>query len=73
MIKYLKEYKIKYFQDLIQKLNGQINKPITPIDLPDLTTGPHYAYAFQWFIFAIVILVGRIIIGRKLYSKADRT
>ena len=55
------------------QLDGQNNKPISPIDLPDLTTGPHYAYAFQWFIFAIVILVGRIIIGRKLYSKADRT
>lgn len=55
------------------QLDGQINKPITSIDLPDLTTGPHYAYAFQWLIFAIVILAGKIIIGRKSNSKSDRT
>ena len=48
------------------QLDGKLNKPITPIDLPDLSTGPHYAYAFQWLLFALVLLVGRVLIGRRV-------
>ena len=38
---------------------------LTEIQLPDLTTGPHYAYALQWALFALVILVGRIELFRR--------
>jgi cytochrome oxidase assembly protein ShyY1 len=48
------------------QLDGKINKPLTAIDLPDLSTGPHYAYAFQWALFALVLLVGRILISRRV-------
>jgi cytochrome oxidase assembly protein ShyY1 len=41
------------------------NKPLTPIDLPDLTNGPHYAYAIQWLAFAVLILIGRIMLFRE--------
>ena len=54
-------------------LEAQINKPITQIELPDLSTGPHYAYAFQWFIFSIVIIFGRVLLSRKLNRKPDRS
>jgi cytochrome oxidase assembly protein ShyY1 len=47
------------------QLDGKVNKPITVIELPDLSTGPHYAYAFQWLLFAIVLLIGRILIRRR--------
>jgi cytochrome oxidase assembly protein ShyY1 len=53
-------------------LSGTLNSPITVIDLPDLSTGPHFAYAFQWIIFALAILAAAIISTRKLNSKADR-
>lgn len=46
-------------------LDGTINHPLTEIQLPDLTTGPHYAYALQWALFALVILVGRIELFRR--------
>jgi cytochrome oxidase assembly protein ShyY1 len=48
------------------QLDGRFNKPITSIDLPDLSTGPHYAYAFQWVLFALVLLVGRVLIERRV-------
>ena len=34
--------------------------PFTQEVLPDLSTGPHYAYAFQWILFALCLLVGRV-------------
>jgi surfeit locus 1 family protein len=48
------------------QLDGKVNKPISVLDLPDLSTGPHYAYAFQWVLFALVLLVGRILIARRI-------
>jgi cytochrome oxidase assembly protein ShyY1 len=51
-----------YYGDL---LDGRVNRPLTQIQLPDLTTGPHYAYSLQWLLFALVILVGRIELLRR--------
>jgi surfeit locus 1 family protein len=36
----------------------------TPIrlDLPDLTEGPHFSYAIQWFCFAAIALGGAIVV-----------
>lgn len=56
-----------YF-DLIE---GERNQPITNIELPNLSTGPHFAYAFQWYLFAIVFIVGRIVIGKRLNVKSN--
>jgi len=52
-------------------LEGQFNKPLTPIELPDLSTGPHFAYALQWFFFALCVLVARILISKKLNRKTN--
>jgi cytochrome oxidase assembly protein ShyY1 len=56
-----------YYADLI-KVFGPANAQsasLTAIDLPDLSDGPHYAYAIQWLAFALMILIGRIILFRN--------
>jgi cytochrome oxidase assembly protein ShyY1 len=52
-------------------LSAKLNPPLTNLELPNLSTGPHFAYAFQWALFAIAILIGRKIWGVKLNGKAD--
>lgn len=47
-------------------ISGKLNAPLTKIELPDLSTGPHFAYAFQWYLFALLLVVGRIIWGQKV-------
>ena len=52
-----------YYLDLLPT-NASIS-PLTAIDLPELSNGPHFAYALQWLFFALIILVGRIAIFRE--------
>ena len=47
-------------------LASEYNPPLSPLELPTLSVGPHFAYAFQWIFFAVLILVGRIIFGRRI-------
>ena len=36
-----------------------------PPPLPQLTNGPHLSYAFQWFSFATIAIVGYVVlVGR---------
>jgi surfeit locus 1 family protein len=44
----------------------------TPARLPppDLSNGPHLSYAVQWFAFALIALVGAVIVVRR--SRASR-
>ena len=35
------------------------------LPLPELTNGPHLSYVIQWFSFAVIILVGSIVLFRK--------
>jgi surfeit locus 1 family protein len=37
----------------------------TPVEPPELTDGPHLAYAFQWFTFTLIALVGYPLILRR--------
>jgi surfeit locus 1 family protein len=39
--------------------------PPTPIPPPELTEGPHLGYAFQWFTFATIALIGYPLILRR--------
>ena len=55
---------LPYYVDLISSENPKIS-PLTSITLPDLTGGPHFAYALQWLAFACLILVGRILLFRE--------
>ena len=38
--------------------------PAVPAELPELSDGPHLAYALQWIFFAGLIIYGRILIRR---------
>ena len=38
--------------------------PSAPVQLPELTDGPHMAYALQWIFFAGLIVYGRILLRR---------
>ena len=43
----------------------------TPVEPPELTEGPHLAYAFQWFTFTAIALVGYPMILRRRARRAD--
>ncbi len=53
-----------YYLDLISSSNEKVT-PLTEIQLPELTSGPHYAYALQWLAFAALALIGRILLFRE--------
>lgn len=38
--------------------------PATPVELPELTDGPHMAYALQWLFFAGLVGYGRLLLRR---------
>jgi surfeit locus 1 family protein len=62
--KQFSESDYNFYLDLLQSDNPQ-NEPLSPIDLPDLTNGPHYAYAIQWLAFALLTLIGRGLLFRE--------
>ena len=53
-----------YYLDLLPSADGRI-EPLTKIELPELTNGPHYAYALQWLAFAALALIGRVLLFRE--------
>ena len=50
-----------YYIDLI---SGDSVTPDAPAELPELSDGPHMAYALQWIFFAGLIIYGRFLIRR---------
>jgi surfeit locus 1 family protein len=58
------ESDFNFYLDLLQSDTPE-NKPLSPIDLPDLSNGPHYAYAIQWLAFALLTLIGRGLLFRE--------
>ena len=54
----------EYYLDLLGSLDGQV-RPLTEIELPELSNGPHYAYGIQWLAFALLALIGRFLIFRE--------
>ena len=55
-----------FYLDLIE---GKDVTPEYPAELPELSDGPHMAYALQWIFFAGLIIYGRIIIRPKSIVK----
>ena len=51
-----------YYLDLIA---GENVTPVVPAQLPELSDGPHMAYALQWLFFAGLIIYGRFLIRRR--------
>ena len=51
-----------FYIDLISAPNAT---PDTPAELPELSDGPHMAYALQWLFFAGLIIYGRVLIRKR--------
>ena len=51
-----------FYVDLISAPNAT---PETPAELPELSDGPHMAYALQWLFFAGLIIYGRFLIRKR--------
>jgi surfeit locus 1 family protein len=49
----------------IDLISGEGVTPDTPAELPELSDGPHMAYALQWIFFAGLIIYARILIRRR--------
>ena len=52
----------EFYLDLI---SGEGVTPAVPAHLPELSDGPHMAYALQWLFFAGLIIYGRILIRKR--------
>lgn len=52
-----------FYIDLISASNSSLN-PDVPVDLPELSDGPHMAYALQWVFFGGLVLYGRWLIRK---------
>jgi len=52
-----------FYLDLLQVSDPSMT-PAAPVDLPELTDGPHMAYALQWIFFAGLIVYGRLLLRR---------
>lgn len=50
--------------DLLSASDSRLD-PKFPNPLPELTDGPHFAYALQWLLFALLALFGRVLIFRE--------
>jgi surfeit locus 1 family protein len=53
-----------YYLDLLGSRDKKV-KPLTEIELPELSNGPHYAYGIQWLAFALLALIGRFLLFRE--------
>ena len=54
----------KFYLDLLSGSDTSLT-PAVPAQLPELSDGPHMAYALQWLFFAALIIYGRILIRRS--------
>ena len=53
-----------FYLDLLEG-SEPILTPAVPAALPELTDGPHMAYALQWLFFAGLVIYGRFLIRRS--------
>ena len=53
-----------FYLDLIRVSDSSLT-PNAPAELPELTDGPHMAYALQWLFFAGLVLYGRLLLRRS--------
>lgn len=52
-----------FYIDLLTATDSEMT-PAVPVDLPELTDGPHMAYALQWLFFAGLVGYGRLLLRR---------
>jgi cytochrome oxidase assembly protein ShyY1 len=54
----------KFYVDLLSGSDNSLT-PKVPAQLPELSDGPHMAYALQWLFFGGLVIYGRILIRRS--------
>jgi cytochrome oxidase assembly protein ShyY1 len=59
-----------FYLDLIDGNQSEL-KPEVPASLPELSDGPHFAYALQWVIFGGLVLYGRFLIRREVLTREE--
>ena len=59
-----------FYLDLINGSDSSLT-PAAPAELPELSDGPHMAYALQWIFFAALVVYGRILIRRDVLSSKE--
>lgn len=59
-----------FYLDLISGSYESLT-PKVPAQLPELSDGPHMAYALQWIFFAGLVLYGRFLIRRDVLSRKE--
>ncbi len=59
-----------FYIDLLGGDNPEL-RPSVPAALPELSDGPHFAYALQWVIFAGLVIYGRFLIRREVLTREE--
>ena len=59
-----------FYLDLISGDNSLLT-PEVPAQLPELSDGPHMAYALQWVFFGGLVIYGRFLIRRDVLSREE--
>ncbi len=60
----------KFYIDLLRGNQPELT-PAAPAELPELSDGPHMAYALQWVFFGGLVVYGRILIRRDVLSDKE--
>lgn len=60
----------QFYLDLISGDHPDLT-PDVAASLPELTDGPHFAYALQWIIFAGLVIYGRFLIRREVLTREE--
>ena len=59
-----------FYLDLLEGSLPELT-PVVTAELPELSDGPHLAYAVQWIIFAGLIGYGRFLIRREVLTREE--
>lgn len=59
-----------FYIDLLRGSNSALT-PEVPAQLPELSDGPHMAYALQWLFFGGLVVYGRFLIRRDVLSSKE--
>ena len=59
-----------FYLDLLSGSDTHLS-PNVPAELPELSDGPHMAYALQWLFFAGLIVYGRFLIRRDVLTHKE--
>ena len=59
-----------FYLDLLSGDRPELT-PAVPAEIPELSDGPHFAYALQWIIFAGLVVYGRFLIRREVLTRKE--